>query len=277
MAAYSKALNSFRHFASSHLLPSSFPISDDTICLYITHLHNLGHPGSSISSILSGINYFSKLSGCRGLLESFKTQQLLKSLRDLDTPDNREPITTSILSAMINNLQESYPAYDCSLLRCTFILAHTFALRLSEFSKSPHNLQLHQIVINGHQLSVKFSSFKHTKSYPLTHTVSENPNSNLCAVKAARIYLSRRGNEPGPFFIRYGQPLTSYFVNNELKKSLQSCGINPTNFSSHSFRIGAASTWAENGLSESQLKARGRWSSDALKHYIRGSVNHSAS
>ncbi|RXN33881.1 poly [Labeo rohita] len=41
------------------------------------------------------------------------------------------------------------------------------------------------------------------------------------------------------------------------------------NFSSHSFRIGAATTAAQKGLSQQQIQALGRWSSEAFKSYIR--------
>ena len=40
-------------------------------------------------------------------------------------------------------------------------------------------------------------------------------------------------------------------------------------YKSHSFRIGAASMAAEQGLSDAQIRLMGRWKSNAFKKYIR--------
>ena len=53
------------------------------------------------------------------------------------------------------------------------------------------------------------------------------------------------------------------------KSTLQVAGIDPTFFSGHPFRIGAASTAAAKGIEDSTIQALGRWRSDAFKHYIR--------
>jgi len=44
---------------------------------------------------------------------------------------------------------------------------------------------------------------------------------------------------------------------------------NYTSFKTHSFRIGAASSYSEKGVSEQDIKRLGRWKSDAFKGYIR--------
>ncbi|MGL5102545.1 MAG: hypothetical protein ACRC6N_08390, partial [Plesiomonas sp.] len=51
-------------------------------------------------------------------------------------------------------------------------------------------------------------------------------------------------------------------------------GIPADNFSSHSFRIGAATTAAQKGLSQHQIQTLGRWSSEAFKSYIRSDRSH---
>ena len=52
-------------------------------------------------------------------------------------------------------------------------------------------------------------------------------------------------------------------------------GENPESFSSHSFRIGAATSWAQQGVSDIQMRQLGRWKSNALNKYIRDSIDHS--
>ena len=56
--------------------------------------------------------------------------------------------------------------------------------------------------------------------------------------------------------------------NKELRQALQCCDLDPITFKSHSFRIGAATTAAQLGIADSQIRTLGRWKSDAFKQYI---------
>nr|XP_034307881.1 uncharacterized protein LOC117683135 [Crassostrea gigas] len=74
----------------------------------------------------------------------------------------------------------------------------------------------------------------------------------------------------GPLFCHYsGQPLTRYQFSSVLAKALQVLGINSKYYKSHSFRIGAATMLAQQGLSEQAIQASGRWHSQAYRSYIR--------
>ena len=59
-------------------------------------------------------------------------------------------------------------------------------------------------------------------------------------------------------------------MNKWLRARLQKV-VNQTKgrFSSHSFRIGLASTMAEKGLSTDDIKEAGRWSSKAYEEYLK--------
>ena len=91
----------------------------------------------------------------------------------------------------------------------------------------------------------------------------------LCAVQAVVSYLARRGHCPGPLFLlENGLPLTHLLVTDRLRAILLSAGL-PGDFSSHSFRIGAATSAARVGVPDHLIQVLGWWKSDAYKQYIR--------
>ena len=91
----------------------------------------------------------------------------------------------------------------------------------------------------------------------------------LCAIRSLLAYLSLRGNDPGPLFLFHdGRPLTRAILSSWLRDILASVGIHGK-FSSHSFRIGAATVAARNGIPDHQIQALGHWTSTAYLSYIR--------
>ena len=91
----------------------------------------------------------------------------------------------------------------------------------------------------------------------------------LCAVHALMAYLSLRGKAPGPLFLlASGQPLSRALLTDWLRQIFSTAGIEG-NFSSHSFRIGAATVAARNGIPDHLIQALGRWTSNAYQLYIR--------
>ena len=55
----------------------------------------------------------------------------------------------------------------------------------------------------------------------------------------------------------------------EVRRLLQSAGIDPTPYSGHSFHIGAATTAARIGMDAALIQTLGRWRSSAYQLYIK--------
>ena len=84
----------------------------------------------------------------------------------------------------------------------------------------------------------------------------------LCAIDSLLAYVPLRGAAPGPLFLfRDSRPLTRALLTSWLRDILSSAGIQG-NFS-HSFRIGAATVAARNGIPNHQIQALGQWASSA--------------
>ena len=64
------------------------------------------------------------------------------------------------------------------------------------------------------------------------------------------------------------RPLSRVLLTDWLRQMFSAAGLSG-NFSSHSFRIGAATVAARNGVPDNLIQSLGRWSSDVYQLYIR--------
>ena len=99
----------------------------------------------------------------------------------------------------------------------------------------------------------------------------------LCPVAAVLGYLAICPSTPGPLFhFQGGTPLSRTHLVTHVWDALSCAGIDASQFSGHSFRIGAASTAAQARLNDSLIQMLGRWKSSAFTAYP-GKVSHSGS
>lgn len=141
-------------------------------------------------------------------------------------------------------------------------------MSMKEKNMSPHNLQLEQINITHTAIVIRFDTFKHSEGAATSYTVSQREDEQLCPLRALSKYIHIRGSLPGPLFRLSGNPVSRREFVRVLQTTLQSMGIPSDKFNSHSFRIGAATTYAQKGASDAQIRILGRWKSDAFKLYI---------
>ena len=118
-------------------------------------------------------------------------------------------------------------------------------------------------------LKLTFRNFKHSNNQRPFSIILHSHNS-CCPVLFLLDYLSLRGNRPGPLFLNSdNSPVSRTNFAELLSLSLKACGLDSTCYKGHSFRIGAASFAAERGMSDAQIRALGRWRSNAFLKYIR--------
>ena len=161
----------------------------------------------------------------------------------------------------------------CTLAYFGFLRAAEFTVpSLSQFSKSIH-LEMSDLAVDSTshpsclRIHVKASKTDPFRKGSTIYIGRGAPP--LCAVEAVLAYLSRRGNASGPLFLfQSGEPLSRPVLNRWLSNIMEVAGVQGK-FSSHSFRIGAATVAARNGVPDHLIQTLGRWSSDAFKLYIR--------
>ncbi|RXN02472.1 proline and serine-rich 1-like protein [Labeo rohita] len=161
-----------------------------------------------------------------------------------------------------------------------FILAFFGFLRCSElaitsgFSPAIHPTISDLAVLDGETISyfIKQSKTDQAKKghfiYIFNLQSPIQPFQTLLAFLQLRKSQSKLPSDP-LFTDDFNRPATRFWFQKHLKSVLLLSGTPADNFSSHSFRIGAATTAVQKGLSQQQIQALGRWSSEAFKSYIR--------
>ena len=195
--------------------------------------------------------------------------------------DSRLPAlpTLTILDRLVSiapSLQGS--TYQMSQFRAMCSLGFYAFLRIGEMT-APCNrnanppLQLTKLISSSGELrafKLTFGDFKHSyHAQPFSVILSRQPNST-CLVALLSQYFTLRGFRPGAIFLSEdGLPVSRSFFSNQLVRACHLCGLDPSRYKGHSFRIGAASYAADRGFSDTQIRMLGRWKSNALLRYIR--------
>ena len=169
--------------------------------------------------------------------------------------------------------------YEARLYTAAFLLAFYGFLRVSEFTvegrhKQERMLRREDVTVTGNAPSRRVELFLSTsktdqRGNGCTISIPEMI-SRICPVKAVLRYLEMRPRSGEAFLCSFGaSPLTRHEFGTKIKKCMEYSGIPAAKFSSHSFRIGAATTAAMAGIPDAQIQHMGRWASIAHRRYIR--------
>ena len=83
---------------------------------------------------------------------------------------------------------------------------------------------------------------------------------------------SSNATEKDPLFVEeHSIALCRNYSISKLKALLSYLGFVHSDYSGHSFRLGAATTCASNGIQDHMMQTLGRWKSNCLIRYIRTS------
>ena len=185
-----------------------------------------------------------------------------------DTQHTRLPITINLMHTLKEQLRRStYTVCEQRMLWAAFTMAFYGFLRVSELT----SLKWSNISISADHISItipqsKTDPFRRGCTIRIYHT-----KSSTCPYHALEHYQKLIGEvTPSNPLYEAGRfhPLSCTAVTNSLRQLLKQVGLNYTQYSSHSFRIGAATTAATAGLPVWLIKNLGRWSSIAYLIYI---------
>ena len=281
---YKRAWKLFHQFFANlfQLLFPGLPISLSVLALFIAYLFDKHYAPSTVNTYVSALGFSHKLMSLPDPTKVFYVCQMLKGYHKKGFRlDSRLPISLPILHRLFlvaPQLQGS-PYQICQFQAMCSLAFYAF-LRLGEITAIPSQassppLQLYQITkllsATGDLVSYKvtFGNYKHQyNARPFSIIVSRQLL--CCPVTVLTKYLAFRGFHPGPLFMTVdGLPVTRSWFSTQLSFAIQLCGLSPSRYKGHSFRIGAASHAAEQGFSDAQIRLLGQWKSNAFQKYLR--------
>ena len=193
----------------------------------------------------------------------------------------RLPITVDIMSKIKAVLLQCPEEYDNILLWAACCLAFFGFLRCGEFTVPTQSeydpgahLSVGDILLDSRSSPTTIQvTIKQSKTDPFRQGVQLHLGKTgleICPINAIVPYLAVRGASPGPLFMfEDGSFLTRPRFATMISKTLRQAGIDDKQYATHSFRIGAATTAKEAGISDVHIKMLGRWKSNAYQLYVR--------
>ncbi|KAM4031882.1 LOW QUALITY PROTEIN: uncharacterized protein ACNLHF_019259 [Anomaloglossus baeobatrachus] len=274
--AYGKAWSEWLIFAGHPPIDSSEPARLAATVRYLIHLRDSGFSGSVARNRLTGIAFHFKLRGWSDITKSFIISRAVRGWCRL-TPcqEHRRPISFALLARLIGAVHNFCSSFESALFAVSFGLAFFGALRIGELLSlsrhRPGGLRHNDVTVSNGGLRIRIRKSKKKTDpsgrgswIPLFATPGP-----VCPIVLVNNYLAV--HRSGVSFLSHedGSPLTKFQFLALFRKCLRSFGLKPTDFGTHSFRIGAATEAARAGLSNSEIQRIGRWRSSCFARYVR--------
>ena len=257
------------------------PASDFMLSAFVAHIAGRVKPGTVRVYLAAVRNLHLDLGMPDPTADAVLLPRVTKGVSRAHSPGlsrPRLPITATVLRQLVHVLLGSQaPIIDRFMLHAAMLLAFHGCLRCGEFTTpADYDHRKHatrgDIVVDAEGMQFRLKTSKTDPYGKGTTVVVGTCEPPMCATAAMRTYLATSaGTQQDPLF-RYkdGRPLSKSAFVDEIRRLLESASIaNASNYSGHSFRIGAATSAAVAGAPDWQIRAMGRWKSDSVLRYIR--------
>ena len=253
--------------------------------MFVGHLAQQGLSYASIKVYMSAVR---NLHVSEGLHEEFakhltpRLELVLKGIKKESAPRRlRLPITLDVMEKIKRVLLQRPKDPENVMMWAACCTAFFGFLRCGEFtipSLATYDPEVHLFLADvavDDKLAptVVQITIKQSKTDPFRQGVQlylGKTDTGLCPVKAVWAYRATRDAIPGPLFkLANTQGLTRQEFSARLTRTLTAAGVPVKGYTTHSFRIGAATTAKEAGVSDVHIKMLGRWKSDAYQLYVR--------
>ena len=285
---YQSAQTRFRDFCrASHSLP--VPTSEQQLCRYVAHLAGDNLSYTTVKTYLAAVRQLQVAEGW-GDPEMNKMPRLAQVIRGIKAAQARSPsasrakrlpITLALLRKIKKSWQGEENRWNSTMLWAAVTMCFFGFLRSGEitlitaesFDEGAH-LTFSDVTVDSLQdpraLTIRLKTSKTDPFRVGVDVCIGRTDCDLCPVAAVLAYMVLRGRGKGPFFrFKDGSPLTRARYVSEVKRALTKAGVDSSHYSGHSFRSGAATTAAQQGIGDATIKLLGRWKSGAYQLYVK--------
>ncbi|KAM3920319.1 uncharacterized protein RB166_014716 [Leptodactylus fuscus] len=230
---------------------------------------------SVASRRVTGLNFHFQLRGWGNLFQSFVLRQALKGWRrEVVRRDSRRPVSYALLCRLVPALRDVCSSrYESLVFGAGFSLAFFGALRLGELvppsGSRPGGLLQDDVLLCNDSLRIRIRRSKTDTLGKGAWVHLQKVEGDVCPVRAVNSYLAVRVEGSSFLVHESGLPVTAFQFRSVLNKTLSFVGANPSEYGTHSFRIGAATEASRAGLSVESVQRIGRWRSSCYAGYIR--------
>lgn len=271
MRAYKRFREDYLAFCSALGCKAHGPCSGWSVECWVASLSKQNLSLGSVMSRLAALKYYSTHSGTLTDCNSHKLKLMLRGLKRRSYGrENRKVAASPSHLRRLGQAAAVLGSQAALQFKTMVALAFFGFLRPSEYcvSASGHFLRRQDVRISksSDYAYLRLNSFKHSKA-PTNVKVTDGSRISLRPVALLRQYLASLpvGRKGDPLF-----DISCSEFRRTLSDVSRVAGIK-SKLTPHCFRIGGA-TWASNeGWTESQIQAHGRWGSGAYKVYVRAS------
>ena len=274
-AVYRTGKTAFDNFRSKTELPLTWPPPVDHIVNFIAYLSIEGFSDATARSYIAAISYYCKLHHNEDPTHRFIVSKLLEGMKRLrHKPDHRLPVTSSLLGQIMSHLGVvCSTTYEAIMFAAAYSVAFFAFLRVGEITTNRTSravLDINDIKVTTETVSLHLRQSKTDQLKRGVVVLLNAIGGTTCPVSSMLAYLQIRPKLPGPAFCHYdGLPLSRTQFAAVLKNITTILGLHSKHYTTHSFRIGAATAASAVGISDDDIKTSGRWKSGAFKTYIR--------
>ena len=259
------------------------PASASTISLFLAFMLSKSSSYSYITAHLNSIRIVHLAQGFpTDSLTSFEVSLTKKGLKRIlgTTTTQKRPITAQILQQFRIHLRQDCPSH--AAIWCLFLVAFFSFLRKTNLTASsaarfsPQNQLTRgdlKFTESGAVLRIRWTKTLQHKQGILMVPLPSIPGSDLCPISAIKHFFKLvPAPQSAPFFCLPTssglRPITAHTFTSSLKKLISDIGLDPKDYSPHSFRRGGATHAYRSGVPEHLIKLHGDWRSDAYQAYL---------
>ena len=278
----------FFSFCTTYNVSDPFPLTEQTLCFYVSYLAEQGLAPQTGKAYLSALRTAQISLG----LPDPREQSAMPLLKRVQAGISRTrlqkgvpakvrlPITIQTLGRMQDALLSSSEPDRCVLwaISCTaffgfFRLGELLPESADSFNPAT-SLTWGDVAVDSQtaprMVQIHLKKSKCNQFGTGSGVVVGVTGVALCPVAAMVSYLEIRGSDPGPFFVdSERRTITKPWFVSRIRDVLSRLGIPAHHYAGHSFRIGAATTAAMVGVEDSMIQTLGRWHSAAFLRYVR--------